>query len=696
MESTSSHIILEQTSHKPISARLAWVISRLSIIIAVVSLATTAYLAMIRNDYRLLITHQTLTPFITIGLSIIGALVSTRRSHNPVGWIFLSIGVLFALVGLTTALIMVGPIGSNMHTWAIWFGSWLWIPAVLIPIAFVPLYYPNGKLSSSKQHFFAWITGFGITLIILVVMLHPGPLVSMGLEPNPFGVPEAVSLLDSMFTLSTVFLAIGVIGSLVTFILRFRHSVSIEREQMKWLVYAIGLQIFMIVLSSTIPLFWPDFQWGMELSIVITNLGILAMAVAAAVAILRYRLYDIDLIIQRTLIYTALMVGIALLYGFIVGSLSVLFQTRGNLLVSLVATGLVAILIQPFRDKLEHLVSRLMYGDRDNPYAVLSGLSLRLEGVLSPDFALPTVVETIANSLKLPYVAIALKQEAGLAVVASHGTEGEAIIQLPLIYQGETIGQLRLLPRSPGETFSLAEMRLLKDISRHIGVTAHSVLLTKDLRRMAEDLQHSREALIKNREEERRRLRRDLHDELGPQLASMKLNMDVARNLILRDPEAADAFLIDLRAQCQSAIADIRRLVYDLRPPALDELGLVGAIREYICQLISQDSLKINLVVQNDLPALPAAVEVAAYRITLEALTNFVRHSQGNNCELNLAIKANQLQIEVRDDGVGFPEDVQLGVGLNSMRERAAELGGVCEIDSQLQMGTRVYAQLPL
>ncbi len=542
----------------------------------------------------------------------------------------------------------------------------------------------------------AWSAALGLALTVLFVMFYPGPLASWGLEANPFGISQAGPILDKLITFAAALLVVGVIGSLVAYSVRYRRSTGIEREQLKWLGYAVGIYVLVSVLSSIAWLVWPDFSWKQEISIVLTNLGILGIAVAAAIAILRHRLYDINIIINRTLVYTALTVGVAALYGLVVGALGALFQARSNLFVSLLATGLAAILVQPMRDGLQRLVNRLMYGERDDPYAVLSSLSRRLEGSLSPEATLPAVVETVAQALKLPYVAIALKREGDFETAASYGLAGDELVQLPLIYQGEIIGQLRLSTRSPNESFTPGEQRLLRDIARHIGVTAHTVLLTQELRQLAEDLQRSREALVKGREEERRRLRRDLHDELGPQLASLKLNLDVARNLVSRDPGAAEALLLDLRTQSQSAIADIRRLVFDLRPPALDELGLIGAIQEYTRQIVSQDGLQIRLNSPKDLPPLPAAVEVAAYRITLEALANFVRHSQGSNCQVSLSKADHYLQVEVFDDGLGLPKEVQPGVGLNSMRERAAELGGTCVIEALPQGGTRVLAQLPL
>jgi len=702
MERTSSTLPVEFPARKTAAGSLAWVLAWVVIAGAVAALEIAVRQAAVSGDYRLIVTHQTITQFVTVGFALVGALVASRRPGNPIGWIFVAVSILYGLIALAAAVIMVSPPASPLYELAYWLGSWLWIPATLLPATFVSLVFPDGHPPSPRWRFVAWSAALGITLATVGVMFYPDPLASLGQDQaSPFGIPGAAPVLDPLLMVGMVFLAVGVFGSLAALLVRFRRSEGIEREQIKWLVYALGMYVVLSVLTSLFAGLWAGFRWGMELSIVVTNLGILGIAVAAMVAILRHRLYDIDLIINRTLVYSALTVGVATLCGLVVGVLGVLFQTRSSLGVSLLATGLAAILVQPMRDGLQRLVNRLMYGERDDPYAVLSKLSRQLETSLAPEATLPAVGETVAQALKLPYVAIALKQEGELKIVASYGLARDELLQLPLIDQGETIGQLSLSTRSPNEPFTPGEQRLLRDIAHHIGVTAHTVLLTQDLRKLAEDLQRSREELVKNREEERRRLRRDLHDELGPQLASLKLNLDVARNLVSRDPRAAEALLLDLRSQSQSAIADIRQLVFDLRPPALDELGLVGAIQEYTRQIAShengrQDGLKIRVDSPKDLPSLPAAVEVAAYRITLEALANFVRHSQGSNSYVSLAVSDMNLQVEVRDDGQGLPKDVQPGVGLNSMRERAAELGGTCVIESLPGGGTRVLARLPL
>ena len=210
-----------------------------------------------------------------------------------------------------------------------------------------------------------WSAALGLAMTVLAVMLHPGPLASWGLEANPFGIRGAAPILEKLLTFGSVFLVVGVFGSFAAYFVRFRRSAGIQREQMKWLVYAVGLFVVISALSPLPWFIWPDFPWKNEVNIVVVDLGILGIAVAAAIAILRHRLYDIDLIINRTLVYTALTVGVVGLYGLVVGALGLLFQANRNLYVSVFATGLAVILVQPMRDRLQRLVNRLMYGERD-------------------------------------------------------------------------------------------------------------------------------------------------------------------------------------------------------------------------------------------------------------------------------------------------------------------------------------------
>jgi signal transduction histidine kinase len=268
---------------------------------------------------------------------------------------------------------------------------------------------------------------------------------------------------------------------------------------------------------------------------------------------------------------------------------------------------------------------------------------------------------------------------------------------ITLSYQGETVGELRLAPRAPGESFSPLDRRLLQGLAHQAGVAAHAVHLTLDLQQLNTDLQRSREQIITAREEERRRLRRDLHDGLGPQLASQALKLEALRDLIRTRPERAEQLVDELITKSQETIADVRRLVYGLRPPALDEFGLLGAIREYAHQCASNGT-RVTVTAPEQAPPLPAAVEVAAYRIAQEALTNVIRHAQAQNVDVRVAVAEGQaaLQLEICDDGIGLPSVHHAGVGLNSMRERAEELGGECQIEAGLDGGTRVFVRLPL
>jgi signal transduction histidine kinase len=381
--------------------------------------------------------------------------------------------------------------------------------------------------------------------------------------------------------------------------------------------------------------------------------------------------------------------------------LGTVLRAQDNLLISLMATGVVAVLFQPLRDRVQRSVNHLLYGERDEPYAVIARLGQHLEGTLAPEAALTTITETVAQAFRLPYVAIAIDQAGCCIKAVASGRPVPNPLTLPLVYQGETVGQLILGPRGRGESFSTADRRLLDTLARQAGATGHAVRLTVELQELMVDLQRSREQLVTAREEERLRLRRDLHDGLGPALAGFTLSVGAVRNLLVRDPAAADRLLVQLGSEIEAAIGDIKRLVYNLRPPALDELGLLGAIRARAIHDTSAQAdgaLQIEVEAPAQLPALPAAVEVAAYRIVQEALTNVLRHAQARRCVVRLTCDSG-LAIEIKDDGVGLGAagaSVHIGVGLRSMRERAAELGGRCVVEPAAAGGTCVRAWLPI
>src|SRR5829696_4701644 len=394
-------------------------------------------------------------------------------------------------------------------------------------------------------------------------------------------------------------LSIGILGGVAAVVVRFRRSRGVERQQMKWFLYAIAPLLLFPAL---------DFLPGIIGSLMF-GWVLIALPTAIGISVLSYRFYDIYIVINRTLVYGKLTAGVVGVYGFVVGYLGVVFRTGGNLGISLVATGIVAVLFAPLRDRVQRAANRLMYGERDEPYAVVSRLGERLESTLAPDAVLPAIATTVREALKLPYAAVALSRGDSSEVAASSGEPPADLLRLPLSYQGETVGELLLAPRAPGEEFSTADRRLLGDLAHHAGVAVHGVRVMDDLRR-------SRERLVLAREEERRRLRRDLHDELAPTLAALGLGAATVGEYIPTDPKEAPFANEKLRVAIRATVGDVRRLVYDLRPPALDELGMVEAMRQRASRLgVGDEGFLATVEAPDELPPLPAAVEVAAYRI---------------------------------------------------------------------------------
>jgi signal transduction histidine kinase len=488
------------------------------------------------------------------------------------------------------------------------------------------------------------------------------------------------------------------ITAIYAMIFRYRHDAGpIQRQQIKWVIIALTIVGFFEIGLDILMSLWQPGLFEVLLDLVyfpIYYLGILFAGVCIGISITRHQLWNIDFLINRTLVYSLLTAAVVSLYVFVVGILGTTVQGRSNLLVSILATGLVAVLVQPLRDRLQRGVNRLMYGDRDDPVTVLSRLGERLEATIAPDAVLPALVETVAQTLKLPYAAITCGAGVHGNIAAAYGEPTEHLVQLPLLYRGEIIGQLVVSLRAPDEKFNPADDHLLKNIAHQAGMAVHAVSLTADL-------QLSRQRLVMAREEERRRLRRDLHDGLGPTLASQGLKLAAVKQLLEHDPSSAVALLDQVMAQNQSTVEEVRHLVYGLRPPALDELGLVPAIRDYVFGMDGKSTLQIQITEpEAGLPPLSAAVEVAAYRIVLEALTNVIRHAQAKHCQIQFVLNTKDnhraLEVEIRDDGIGLPRARRSGVGTRAMRERAEEVGGTFMMESLVNGGTRVSVWIPL
>lgn len=619
---------------------------------------------------------------VAIGSLLVAALIAWKR---PDDWFAMLVAISLALFGLLPPLID-GLIYASPR-WALPVGTLRLIE--LNCLMAVLCLFPNGRFAPQWTR---WLLLLWLLFSLVVLIFDPLALADTAVLPNTRTLEDARWLL-----IGASWFLLAIAGQIVRY---RRHATTIEKQQMKWVLFGFAITVVFSLISAMLLISFPGLtdRPGGEAALILILGGLhllsaLTLPVSFALSILRYRLWDVDILLNRTLVYGGLSIAVIAVYVLVVGALGALFQSQGSFLFALLATGLIALLFQPLRDRLQKGVNRLMFGERDDPYKVLSQLGQQLQTTTTPEAMLQSLVKTIAATLKLPYVAIDLVGEQGRISGAATGKSLAQTVELPLRYQNETVGYLVASPRAPGESFTEREQRLLADIAGQAGAIAYSVRLTADLQR-------SRERLVLAREEERRRIRRDLHDELGPTLASQTFTLDAVLDTLETDPLAAAQLLKALKSQNQETVADIRRLVYELRPPALDELGIVGTLQAQAGRLNGHDGPQIEITSAPDpLPPLPAAVEVAAYRIALEAMTNVARHARARCCEVLLRVEGNgnrrKLRIEVTDDGTGLPPEIQAGVGLNSMRERAEELGGAFELRAGNNGGMHVTAMLP-
>ncbi|MFC7107167.1 ATP-binding protein [Nonomuraea rubra] len=444
----------------------------------------------------------------------------------------------------------------------------------------------------------------------------------------------------------------------VSLVVRFKRGDAAERRQLLWLVVALPGLLVPWMLGD--PFWW------------LATLTIPLIPAAIAIAVLRYRLFGIDTLITRALIGTGLIIVTTGVY-VAVSAASSLFLAEVDQVAGIAAAVFAGASFQPMRRGMQRGVDRLLYGSTGVPGTLARRLRHRLQHA-DPVHGLLATLDTLREGLSVTGVAVELD-----GMTTTSGSLGPPARVISLVWHGEPVGLLLVGPTDRRRFPAAHDERVLATLTPYIADAAHAVRLTAALQR-------SRERILTAREEERRRLRRDLHDGLGQSLTGMAMSINAARLSVRSSPERADLLLAELRAGMDAVSGDIRQLVYGLRPPALDELGLAGAVAELAGTPVE---------VSGGLDGLPAAVEVAAYRIVQEALTNARKHSGAATIAVALR-RAETLRITVTDDGCGIPPDARAGVGLGSMRERAAELGGTCVVREAEGGGTVVDAELPL
>jgi len=660
------------------SAAVTLLITAGGVIVALIALTKSPH---VPTDYR-----DGLLALVTYAIpyTVTGAVLMVRRPDLPFGWLLAGTAAVSAVaVGAAASSYLAISHGASPGLGSAGF--------VLSGVGFVPVAvqglvnvrFPSGRPTSraGKMLEIALIVGIALGLLAAVIgAFHvdvartDGTVIRVG---NPLTDGTTVGRVAAGFGfVIPLTILLGLLAGLGV-VRRAWAATGIERDQLQWRAFGVVLALALFPLAVTDVL--PTTVAALD--------GVFFVA-TLVIPIVRYRLWAIDAIIRRSSSYALVTIVVA---GGFAGIAAIGTVLAGERVGFVLAAAVAAVAFAPARAGAQRVVDRLFYGQRNDPYRALNELGRRLSGVAAPGEMLPSLVTVLAQSLRLPYVAI--QRPGDGSVVAEHGDPcaipSGNMKHWQLTYHGASVGVLVAAPRHGEDSFDARDRTVLADLARHAGAAVHAEALTADLR-------DSRHRLVTAREEERRRIRRDLHDGLGPLLTSIGLNLDAARARLASPagtPIDPDELLAQAKAAATQAITDLRAIVYGLRPPALDDLGLLGAITTQTRRLSKGTALSVQ-VAADGLPELPAAIEVAAYRIVLEAVTNTVRHSDARGCHVRLHTDGAGLVVDITDDGRSTAP-WSSGVGVVAMRERVAELGGTLSIGPTPDGGA-VHARFPL
>lgn len=636
---------------------------------AIVLLSTATVVLAVRRGSTLaafLDGNEATTWLAGLAFGLIGAAVIRDAPGNRLGPV-MSVGGFSAALNATATELTVLP-SHPLEVAAAWAASVLWLPPFLGMALLLPLLYPYGRLPGPRWRWPAHIACTAMALCIALVAttqeIFDESSVAHVRNPIDLPGPDAPQLVVAG-GLAMITVVVGMAAAIAV-VLRMRVAPPDERGRYAWFTVAMTLGLVQLA------------PWPVAVVFVLNILSFTAFAVG----IVRHRLFDIELVLSRTLVYLVLVLAAVAVY---VSAAAALGARLGAGATPAALTALAALLLAPLQGRLHRALRRLLYGERDDA-AALSQLGDRLAQTLGTDDVLPASVEAVRRTLRVPYAAITLTGDDQPA--CSAGEKPARVVDIPLRHGDEDLGTLSVGLRSGERRLSERDEAVLHRFAPQVAVAIHDVRTTRDLRR-------SREQILTLRERERMRIHRDLHDGLGPALAGISLGLETASRVAVRDGQAAAELLDHLHVDASACVDQVRRIVADLRPPALDEAGLAAAIRRRAELIVASTGGRLDAKVDIDVPAsLPEPVEVAAYLIAGEALTNAARHSGAKRVTVELRT-GHCLELRVEDDGCGA-EPARLGTGVASMRQRALELDGTCTVRFRPGAGTVVHARLPL
>lgn len=603
-----------------------------------------------------------------VAYPVIGGWVAWRIPRNPIGWLFILqgwCGGALPAIGEPYGLVDLRMHHLPLAAWVAWIGGWSWVLGVLLGPTVVLTLWPSGR-APGRLRLLVFVSAVVVAASTVVFAVSP---VAMDADVQSLGQPVDWRSALALLPVVEAVVLVCVIACLTAAVRRLLQARSPEREQLGWYLV---IAFVSFACSALVP--------------PLTNAAIQALLILAlGWALLRYGLVDLRLALRRALVYAALTVCVAAVYALVTGVLSA--HVPAGPLPALVAAALVAVGLIPFRDVMQRAAERLVYGGQRDPAQAVARVGERLQ---RPGGLLPAAAEAIADALRSPYVAI---EDVGGHLLAAHGDPGAGPVRhmQTVDHQGHCQGRLVIVPRTRGEPLDKADLRVLNALTPHVGLAVRAAALTAELA-------SSRGQVIAAARAERERLRRDLHDGMGPSLSGLALGLQAAQSLLKSDLAATSKILLRTRAEPDRAVTEIRRIIEDLRPDALDQFGLVGALRTYSQLVSTRGLLTVDVSVQGfddqgTALLIDPHVEVAAYRITHEALTNVVRHSGASHCTVGLSFH-DALHIQIRDNGRGIPAGRPYGVGLSSIRRRAESCGGTLAISTSAT-GTCLTVRLP-
>jgi signal transduction histidine kinase len=700
------------------ASRLAWTIWTFSIVLAVIA----AWLNVVnaRTASGVLAIHVFLVP----GYATIGAIVAARTG-NRIGWLFLAVGLASAgtafafeysvrAVGTAPGSLPFGPQMGAIQNIA--------FPATFMWIGGLMLLFPDGHLPSRRWRPVAW--GFVFVWSVIAVMsLIDTPLM---LGDFTFGNPFAIQSVGSLNFLpfengpATITWSFAGWVSLMAVVsapfFRRRHAENEEREQLRWIAFAIMFTLASALVSAAATIVAPNV--GAWIAVVPVGMVALGIPIAVGVAILKYHLYDIDVVISKTLVYGALAAFITIVYVAIVVGLGALIGSgaQNNPALAIAATAIVAVAFQPVRERVQRFANRLVYGERATPYQVLAEFSERVAGTYATEDVLPRTARVLAEGTGAARSEIWLRIGQSLQLAAAWPQmNGGPAARVPMLSDGLPVleGVDRAVPvrhgdemlgviavRKPaGEPLSPAEGRLLDDLAAQAGLVLSNVRLTAELEArldriagQAAELRTSRQRIVTAQDAERQRLERNIHDGAQQHLVALAVKLRLTKGLIRKDPTKARAMLTEIQQETGDAIDTLTDLSRGIYPAFLEEQGIAAALAAQYTRSTMPVSLSSDGVHRY-----PIETEAAVYFCCLEALQNAAKYAGAGSVRIELREVDSGVEFEVRDDGIGFdPAATPRGTGLNSMADRLSVLGGDVKIESEPGKGTTVHGRLPI